>query len=221
MTRNQATKKLVILAMISALAYILVVVLRISFIPSATYLKLDIKDVPIAMAGIIFGPLSAVLVSFAVSFIEMITVSDSGPIGFIMNFLSTVGFVLPISFFYKKNKTLKAAVFGLSLGVVLMTVLMILWNIFFTPVYMGVPVEVVIDMIIPVFLPFNFIKGTINAVIVFMMYKPFIQILRKTNSLPKVNTEVKTVKKRVIYANFIALIILIIAITVIIIFMNS
>ena len=40
------------------------------------------------IAGLLYGPLTSVLISVIVSFIEMITISTTGPYGFLMNMVS-------------------------------------------------------------------------------------------------------------------------------------
>ena len=44
---------------------------------------------------------------------------------------------------------------------------------------MGVPREVVEGMLLPVFLPFNLVKGGINATLAMIRYKPMVGALRK------------------------------------------
>ena len=60
-----------------------------------------------------------------------------------------------------------------------MTVLMVLWNWLITPLYMKVPRSVVVGMLVPVFLPFNLVKGGINATLAMLLYKPVVTALRK------------------------------------------
>ena len=68
---------------------------------------------------------------------------------------------------------------GLVVGVLLMTALMLLWNYLITPIYMGQPREFVATLLIPYFLPFNLIKGGINATLTVLLYKPIVNALRK------------------------------------------
>lgn len=68
------TKKMVLLAMFTAMAYIMMFVVRI---PVVAFLKYEPKDVIIAIAGFIYGPVYSVGISFVVSLVEMITVSDT------------------------------------------------------------------------------------------------------------------------------------------------
>ena len=56
-----------------------------------------------------FGPVSAAAVALVVALVEMVTVSDTGFIGFFMNVLSTCAFVLPAAWMYKRRHTLKGA----------------------------------------------------------------------------------------------------------------
>ncbi|MDR1560243.1 MAG: ECF transporter S component [Clostridiales bacterium] len=180
-TRQTSAKKLVILGMLSALAFLVMMVGRI---PVVLFLKYDPKDVIIVIGGFLFGPLSAFVISAAVSFVEMFTVSDTGWIGFVMNIVSTCSFACAASVLYKLNRTLKGAVFGLIIGCVLMTVIMLLWNYFLTPIYMGMPRAAIAELLIPAFLPFNLLKGGLNAAIAMLLYKPVTNGLRLSGLMP-------------------------------------
>ena len=59
-----------------------------------------------------------------------------------------------------------------------MVLVMLLWNYLITPVYMGCPRETVVELLIPAFLPFNLIKGGLNAAITMILYKPIVTALR-------------------------------------------
>ena len=175
------TKKLTTLAMLAALAYLIMVVGRI---PMVLFLSYDPKDVIIAIGGFLFGPLEAFAISFVVSLIEMFTVSDTGIIGAVMNLVSTCSFACTAAIIYKKNHTLKGAIIGLLCGVVAMVVVMLLWNYLLTPIYMGYPREAVAAMLPTTFLPFNLIKGGLNAAITMLLYKPVVTTLRKAGLVP-------------------------------------
>ena len=68
---------------------------------------------------------------------------------------------------------------GLCFGVITMVVAMLLWNYIITPFYMGVSRETVAGMLMSVFLPFNLVKGGINAGLTLLLYKPVVGALRK------------------------------------------
>jgi hypothetical protein len=71
-------------------------------------------------------------------------------------------------------------VFGLISGVILTCGVMLLWNYLVTPFHMGVAREIVTSMLLPVFLPFNLIKGSINAALAMLLYKPVVKALKST-----------------------------------------
>ena len=178
MKNNKITPRYIaVIAMFTALAFVSVVIAKV--IPNvAGFLSYEPKDALIVIAGFIFGPVSSVLISLLVSFIEMITISSTGIYGFIMNVIATCAFVLPATIIYKKDRTKKGAIIGLCSGVLCMTVCMLLWNYIITPLYMKVDRSAVVGMLVPIFLPFNLVKGGINAAITLILYKPIVTALR-------------------------------------------
>lgn len=97
---NDKTRKLTTVAMLCAIAYVVMVVGRV---PIVLFLKYDPKDVIITLGGLIWGPLIALWVSVIVSVIEMLSVSETGVLGCLMNIISTCSFACTASFIYKKN----------------------------------------------------------------------------------------------------------------------
>jgi len=91
--------------MLCALAFVAVVAIRIPLIPMLPFLEYEPKDVIILTGGFLFGPMSAAMISVIVTFVEMFTISSTGIIGLIMNVLSTVAFVCPAAYLYKKRQT--------------------------------------------------------------------------------------------------------------------
>ena len=183
--KNSRTKNMTTMAMLAALAFLVMLVGRIPMVAAAPFLKYDPKDVIIIIGGFIFGPFAAFMISLVVSIIEMLTVSETGPIGAIMNLLSTCSFACLASVIYKKKHSIKGAVIGLVSGIALMVVVMLAWNYLLTPIYMGYPREAVAAMLLPVFLPFNLVKGGLNAGITLLIYKPVVTTLRKAGLAPK------------------------------------
>lgn len=176
---SNKTKKLTFGAMLCAMAYVVMLLIHVKLVPAAPFLTYDPKDVVITLGGFIWGPGMACIVSAVVALVEMVTVSDTGIIGCIMNFISTCAFAVTASWIYKKKHTLAGAVLGLMAGCIAMTGVMLLWNYLITPIYMGQPREMVAGMLIPVFLPFNLLKSVLNAGFTFLLYKPLVTALRK------------------------------------------
>ena len=177
MKKRFSVKKLVLLAMLAAMAYVIVSLVRI---PVVLFLKYEPKDVVITIGGFLLGPMAAFITSLVVSLLEMVTISETGPIGCLMNLISTCAFSCTAAFIYKRKHTLSGAVSGLAVGGVCMVILMLLWNWLITPLYMGVERSVVEGMLLPAFLPFNTLKAGLNSALILLLYKPLVTGLRKT-----------------------------------------
>ena len=176
-SKSYSVKQMVMLALLAAIAYMMVSLVRI---PVVLFLKYEPKDVIITIGGFLFGPMASFTVSLLVSLLEMVTISETGPIGALMNLLSTCTFACTAAIIYKKKHTLGGAILALIGGTILMTIAMLLWNWLITPIYMGYPREVVAGMLVPVFLPFNLLKAGLNSAFVLFLYKPLVTALRKT-----------------------------------------
>jgi len=179
--RSERTKKLVTLAMLSALAYVVMVFLKI---PVVLFLRYEPKDVIIAIGGFLYGPLSALAISVVVSLVEMVTVSETGIYGAIMNALSSCTFACTAALIYKKWRTLPGAAAGLAGGIVVTVPVMLLWNYLIVPLYLGQPRDVIATMLIPYFLPFNLLKYGLSAAITMLLYRPVRAALAKSQLLP-------------------------------------
>lgn len=172
------TKKLTTIGMLCALAYTAVIVGRI---PVVLFLKYDPKDVIIAIGGFLFGPLTALSITLIVSVLQMFTISGTGILGCIMNIISSCSFACTAAFIYKKKRSLPGAILALLCGCSCQIVVMMFWNYLIAPIYLGYPRDAVIELLLPVFLPFNFIKGGLNAAITMLLYKPVVTALRRSN----------------------------------------
>lgn len=190
---NVDVKKLSSIAMIVALAFLARLVFKIP----VTFLTFDLKDTVIALGGLIFGPISAVVISLLVALIEMI-ISETGPIGFVMNFISSATFAGVAALIYKFKRSFNGAIIGLYSAVAATTAVMLIMNVLLTPIYQGVPREMVISMLPTLFLPFNFAKTLLNAAIVMLIYKPVVMALRKARILEGKAMDTKFTKQSVI-----------------------
>ena len=180
--RKWDTRKLTVLAMLTALAFVVALVR----IPTGLFiLRYEAKDVVIAIGGFIYGPSAVIAMSLVLSFIEMLTVSDTGIFGFIMNVISTCTFAGTAALVYKKWRTITGAAVGLVLGIMINVPVMLLWNYLIVPLFTPrITREQVLGMLIPIFLPFNLIKGILNTALIMMLYKPIRNALDKARILP-------------------------------------
>ncbi|MGN1348374.1 MAG: ECF transporter S component [Acutalibacteraceae bacterium] len=190
---NEKIRKMTFTAMLGAVATVLMFVdFSVPFMPS--FIKMDISELPALIAGFAYGPISGVCVCLIKNLINLLRTTTSG-VGELCNFMLGVAFILPSSIIYKKMKTRKGAVIGSVVGAVLMAVLSLPINYFITyPFYSNfMPIDVIISMyqeIMPsvdgllacliIFnVPFTLMKGVIDAIICFLIYKPLSPILHK------------------------------------------
>ena len=137
------TKKLTVLAMLTALSAVLITLVHFPLFPAAAFLQYDPADVAILIGAFAFGPLAGLAVTVIASAIQAFLLGGDGVYGFLMHVIASG-----------------------TLALVVMVA-----NHFITPYYMGVPTEVVDAMLVTVILPFNLLKAGINSVITFLVYK--------------------------------------------------
>lgn len=168
-TNNLATtKNMVRVGFLSAIAFILMYFEVPS--PFAAFLTFDLSDVPAVIAGISIGPVAGVLVQLVKNLLHL-TVTWSGAVGELANFLVGISFVIPVSLCYKYIKNRKFALpIGLIAGTLCMPIAGALANYFILlPLYYpGEPVD--IGWIMAAIVPFNFVKGLMVSVVSFGLY---------------------------------------------------
>ena len=111
--RSDSLRKMILMALLAAIAYIIVALVRI---PVVAFLSYEPKDVVITVGGFLLGPLASFIISLLVSLVEMVTISQTGPIGCLMNLISTCSFACVASIIYKKKHSINGAVMGLLAG---------------------------------------------------------------------------------------------------------
>lgn len=205
MKNNTDLKKYIGMGIFSAFAFVVALVCNI-IPPVAGFLSLDAKDAVIAIASFVYGPISAVAISFIAAFIEFITFSTTGWYGLVMNFASSAVFSLTASLIYKRIRSLNGALISFLAAVVATTGVMLLLNRFVTPIYLfdylgampeAVAKDYVISILPTVLLPFNFAKSLLNSSIAMLLYKPAVSALRKTG-IAKGNAKIEFNKGSVI-----------------------
>lgn len=168
-------KKITVTGMLCAVAYLCVFLFKFK----VSFLTFDFKDAFLAVISFLYGPLYGVVSSVAVAFLEFLSVSDTGLYGLIMNIISSAAFAGTCGLLYKYKHSFVGAVYGAVTAVVLMCALMLIANLLITPFYMGVEVKELAAMLPTLLLPFNLIKGTVNAGVTLILYKPLTSALKR------------------------------------------
>ena len=178
--QGKRLRRIVMIALFAAMAYVAMLLIHVK----VSFLTLDVKDAIITLCGLYFGPLSALIVSIVVPLLELVTVSDTGVYGLIMNILGSVAFSVTASLIYRWKKTFFGAILALWSAAFVMTGVMLLANLFITPYYMGVSASEVRALIPTLLLPFNVLKSLVNAGVVLLLYKQLSRALRRAKVLP-------------------------------------
>lgn len=172
---SETTKMLTGIAAFSALAYGVSLVTNIK----VGFLSFDAKDAVITIASFIYGPISAVAMSFVTAFLEFISFGSTGPYGALMDFISTFSFTFTASVIYKYRRKLSGALMSLGVAAAVYVGVMMVANLLIIPLYMGVTVEAVKALIPSMLLPFNIAKALMNSAIVMLLYKPTSKLVRR------------------------------------------
>lgn len=167
-TNVWSTKQMVIMALMCAIGALLSFV-EFPLLPGVTWLKFDASNMPAMVVGFGFGPGAGVAVGIVIAIIHGLLMADFT--GALMNILCVTCFVLPAALMYRKKRTYPVAIAGLALSIIAATLAAIVGNLILTPMWLGVPLDAVIAMIIPILIPFNLLKGLINAVLTLIIYK--------------------------------------------------
>ena len=181
LTSSNKLRRIALIAVFGALAYALMLVIHFK----VSFLTLDLKDTVITLAGLYFGPGAALSLSVLVPLLELISVSDTGLYGFLMNFISTATFSLTASFIYRYKRSLVGAIGALLSAAAATVGVMMLFNLWVTPYYMGVTVETVKGLIPTLLLPFNTVKSCMNVGFVLLLYKPISTVMQRMKLIAK------------------------------------
>ena len=192
-SKNQI-RALTVTAMLAAVATVLMF-LDFSlpmFIPA--FVKMDVSELPALLASFALGPAYGVGVCLIKNLFNLIFHGSTGGIGELCNFLLGAAFVGTAGLIYKRHKNRKMAALAALVGAAAMALISVPVNYFISyPVYAAMfggidailgayqainpGVDGLLQCLVVFNLPFTFVKGVLNAVICFFIYKPLSPIL--------------------------------------------
>ena len=186
-------KKISVTALFCAIAFLMTFVFRFK----VGFLTFDLKDAVISVISLLYGPIYGVASAGVVAVLELLSVSDTGLYGLIMNFISSATFAIACGSVYKFKRSFSGAIIAVVVSVISVTAVMMVANIFITPYYMGVEKAEVIALIPTMLFPFNLCKSIVNAASLLIIYKPITNSLKKTGLVSANKTSYKFSKKSV------------------------
>lgn len=191
------TKKLVMAALLGALAAILMVLdFNVPLAPG--FIKFDFSDFPVLIGGFVFGPVTGVLIAFLKIVLNLLFKPTTTMfVGEASNFILSVCYMGVACLYYRNHRTKKGAVIGMALATVATSVLAIFSNILVMfPMYaklFGMSMQQIVGMVSAVnpfvkdittmvlasLVPFNLFKYGVISIITFVSYKKIEVILKK------------------------------------------
>lgn len=178
-------KNMVLVSILGAISGVLML-FKFPLPIAPTFMKMDFSDSVLIIGGFLTGPVYSLIMIFIKWIVKLIITSTSTAYaGELSGLILNISFILPMSYFYSKNKTKKTAI-----------ILMIIFSIttsliaIFTNVYMIFPlyglsgnaivgpfkvlfpfVDSVWQVMLISILPFNLTKIAINSIIALVLYK--------------------------------------------------
>ncbi|MBQ8057598.1 MAG: ECF transporter S component [Ruminococcus sp.] len=193
-SRMTNTRKLVVTAMLSSLATVLMLFeIPLPFIAPPFY-EMDFSEVPVLIGAFSMGPSVGVIIEAVKILLNLIiNGTTTGGIGEIANFAIGCAYILPASLIYKRKKTKSNAIIAMGVATLTMAVLGVFINAYvMIPIYSAfMPLEQIIQMgkdIVPLITntltfcvfcvaPFNLIKGVLVSTITTFIYKPLSRVI--------------------------------------------
>lgn len=193
--KNSKIKKMTVIAMLSAMAYVLMLFeFPLWFVPP--FYKLDLSELPVMIGAFALGPIEGIIIE-AIKIILNIVIegSSTGYVGELANFSVGCMYVVPAAVIYKIKKTKKMAIVGMLVGTCLMSITGCFINAYvMLPLYseMFMPMDKIIaagtdvnslitnmrTFIVFGVLPFNIIKCVIVSLITGLLYKHVAHLLK-------------------------------------------
>lgn len=186
--RDKNTQFIVKVALMGVVGFLLMALeFPLPFVPP--WLKIDISDCAVIISGCGMGPVAATAVAFIKSFLHFLLKNNDGTIvGEIAAFIIAVAISVPTSIIYRKNKTRKSMIIGLTISSIIMVTAGAVLNAYILlPAYsvvFGVPMDGLVEMAAKVnpmisdirslifvgVIPFNVIKCIILAIFTLLLY---------------------------------------------------
>lgn len=189
------TRSMVKISILGGIAFILMFIKTPVAFLAPSFMSVDASDVPALIGGFAMGPVAGMLIQLIKNILKL-PMSNTGGVGEISNFIVGSVLVIVSSIIYNRKKTYKNATVGLFFGVISMAIVATLSNYFVIfPLYakIMVPMDTIIEMgtvitgkivdlktmMVFAILPFNLLKGFIEAILTMLLYKRISPILHK------------------------------------------
>ena len=161
------------------------------------FYEIDFSEIPVLICSFSLGPVAGVVCEFVKVVLKLFLKGTSTAfVGDLANFVVGCSLILPASAVYFANKTKKGAIIGMAVGTVCITAFGSLFNaVYLIPAFsvlFGSPLDEIVGMgtainpaitsvntlVLFAVAPFNLLKGAVDSVITFLLYKHIERLLR-------------------------------------------
>ena len=184
-------------AVFSSMAGVLMLIeIPLFFAPG--FYKLDLSELPVLICTFYLGPVAGVCSELLKVLIKLLLKGTTTAfVGDFANFVVGSSFILPASIVYHARPGKKTALLGMAVGTLTMTVIGSAFNaIYLLPkfaVMFGLPLDAIVGMgtavnsrinsvstlVLFAVVPFNLLKGAVDSVLTFLLYKRISPLLHK------------------------------------------
>ena len=187
--RRSRSRNISYVAMFSALGGVLMM-LEIPLFFAPGFYKMDLSELPVLMSAFYLGPVAGVTTELLKVIIKLLLKGTTTAfVGDFANFVVGCAFILPASIIYHHHKTRKTAIIGMVVGTLCLTVFGSAFNAFYLipkfSVLFGLPLEQIVAMgtavnssitsvgtlVLFAVVPFNILKGVIDSLLTYLLYK--------------------------------------------------
>ncbi len=185
------------IAVFSSMAAVLMLVeIPLFFAPG--FYKIDLSELPVLICTFYLGPVAGVVSEFIKVVLKLLLKGSSTAfVGDFANFAVGCSFVLPASVIYHTNPNKKRALMGMLVGTLVMTVFGSAFNaVYLIPKFaelFGMPIDAIVGMgtkvnsaihsvwtlVLFAVVPFNLVKGVVDSLLTYLLYKRISPILHK------------------------------------------
>ena len=186
------TRHLTIIALLSAISFVLMIFPQFPILPGASFLKIDFSIVPVLLGTLLLGLKQGYTILILRSVLKLL-LNNEGPgdlIGIPMNIMGMAVFMTIIVLVMRRTKLSKGQfMWGIVLGTIGLTIVMVILNyIYAVPLYAifaNFDIKATIGMgryLLWMVVPFNLIEGVILGVVSGAVFFSFQRVLSNMHS---------------------------------------
>ncbi|HJG84911.1 MAG TPA: ECF transporter S component [Weissella thailandensis] len=186
------TRHLTIIALLSAISFVLMIFPQFPILPGASFLKIDFSIVPVLLGTLLLGLKQGYTILILRSVLKLL-LNNEGPgdlIGIPMNIMGMAVFMTIIVLVMRRTKLSKGQfMWGIVLGTIGLTIVMVILNyIYAVPLYAifaNFDIKATIGMgryLLWMVVPFNLIEGIILGVVSGAVFFSFQRVLSNMHS---------------------------------------